>query len=179
MLIGNIEQDGQDDFYALLKPYIALYNPESVVFSISDVVDRLLKISETQRYGDTPRFTFNAEQHTKYSSVVAPEFSFTKSTLRECLDQVGGYIHAITRLKNGVVYFNVLGKYEETELPTDYIGYTESQDIEQYCTDIDTNVDNIINVDNLAQGSVVSPYINGYMTPRIDNVGLRITDENA
>lgn len=173
-----IELTGNTDyikFHAIVdKNYLT--QPKT---TISDVVDRLLKISETQRYGDTPRFTFNAQQHTKYSTVIAPEFAFTKSTLRECLDQVGGSIHAITRLENGVVKFDELGQNEETELPTDYIGYTESQDIEQYCTDIDTNVDNIINVDNLAQGSVVSPYINGYMTPRIENIGLRITDETA
>ena len=42
----------------------------------------------------------------------APEFSMTKSTLRECLDQVGSYIHSIVRLVGNTIYFDKLGGTE-------------------------------------------------------------------
>lgn len=110
---------------------------------------------------------------------LAPEFSFTRGTLKECLDQIGGYIHAIPRLENDTIYFDELGQNNEIQLPTNYIGEIQSQNIEQYCTHLDTHADNLVNYSNSKVGTVIEPYYNGYETVRAETGVVRITDETA
>lgn len=148
-------------------------------YTITDVVNKLLAITKTERIDTNPQFIFNSEQATKYSSVLAPEFAFTKSTLKECLDQIGGYIHAIPRLSGRVLYFDELGTNETTLLPYEYVSHQENQDIEQYCSTIDTNIDNLINIDNANDGTITEPFNNGYETVRTETTGVRITDDSA
>lgn len=189
VFLGNPNENFRSGNLRTNRPYFLKftnYSQQQLIpkTNITEVVNRLLSICKTRRkiygfgYEDLPKFTFNQEQAQEFSSIISPEFSFTKSTLRECLDQVAGYLHCITRLENGVVYFDKLGEQEEKELPKDYISYTESQDIEQYCSEIDTNVDNLIN-ENEEQGSVVEPFLKGYETLRTEVVGARITDDTA
>lgn len=147
--------------------------------TITDVVNRLLLICDTLAEDEQPRFTFNEAQATKYSQVLAPEFSMTKSTLRECLDQVGGYIHAIVRLDNGIIYFDELGSNNETTLPRNYIGHYETLDAEQYATHLDSIVDNLVNIDNASEGTIVEPFSGGYETVRCETGTVRITNDSA
>ena len=147
--------------------------------TITDVVNRLLAITETQRVGDTPRFSFNSTQATKYSSVLAPEFAMTKCTLREALQQVGAYIHAEPRLKDNVIYFDDLGKREYATIPENYVSYTTTQDIEQFCSEIDSNVDNLVNTDDEQSGTMIEPFANGLKTTRVEIGTVDIKDDNA
>lgn len=149
-------------------------------YTITDVVNRLLTLTSSLRYGETPKFTFNSTQADYYATITAPEFSFTKNTLRECLDQVGGYIHSIVRLTDGVVYFDKLGQGNEVTLPTGEVTHIEEQDIEQYCSKIDTNVDNLVNLDDINQGSVTEPYgKDGYQTIRAEIGTYEVNETNA
>lgn len=67
-------------------------------WSITDVVNRLCDLAEPIRKGEAPRFRFNAEQAAQFDKVLSPQFSFTKQTLRECLQDVGRFIHGEPRL---------------------------------------------------------------------------------
>ena len=147
--------------------------------SITDVVNRLLTITETLRANDTPALTFNEEQAQFYSNIVAPEFSMTKSTLRECLDQVGSYIHSIVRLKDNVIYFDKLGGETQAILGEDYIGSYETLDSEQYATQLDSIVSNLVNIDNEQQGTIIEPFRDAYKTVRAESGTIRINDEGA
>ena len=148
--------------------------------TITDVVNRLLAITETQRYGETPRFTFNSEQATEYAEVKAPEFAFTKMNLFEALKQVGSYIHAIPELNDNEISFKKLGQKEYATLPSRSVGYTASQSVEQFCSEIDTNVDNLVNLDDEQVGSIIEPYIDGLKTVRTDiNSNVNITESNC
>ena len=147
--------------------------------TITDVVNRLLAITETQRVGQTPRFSFNSTQATKYSDVLAPEFAMTKCTLREALQQVGAYIHAEPRLSGNVIYFDDLGKREYATMPDNYVSYTTTQDIEQFCSEIDSNVDNLVNTDDEQSGTIVEPFANGLKTTRVEIGTVDIKDDNA
>ena len=177
--------EGSDVEIISSKIYGGIYyvaNANNVVtnpITITDVVNRLLAITETQRVGDTPRFVFNQEQSTKYASVLAPEFAITKSTLREALQQVGGYIHAEPRLVENTIYFDELGKMEYATLPDEYVSYTASQDIEQFCSEIDSNVDNLVNIDDEQTGTIVEPFAQGYKTTRVELGTVDVTDSNA
>lgn len=254
--------------------------------SITDVVNRLLAITETLKVGETPKLKFNQEQADFYDQrdndgeplYPAPEFSMTKSTLRECLDQVGGYIHSIVRLEGDTIYFDKLGgtktyqsdftyyinatpninldlivdipfianntRYDNIatkklidniwyygvlcydgeevysdiaemwkpngeyrtitflEKPTgdlltwlennatvvdetnptldeEYIGNYETLDAEQYATQLDSVVSNLVNIDDSSQGTITEPFANGYETVRASGT-IRIGDgDNA
>lgn len=151
--------------------------------SITYVVNRLLAITETLRASQSPALVFNQEQATFYDKknidgepiYPAPEFAMTKSTLRECLDQVGGYIHSIVRLQGNTIYFDKLGANTATELPSDYVGEYEILDGEQYATQLDSIVDNLVNIDDARQGTITEPYRNGYETVRANGT-IRIGD---
>ena len=96
-----------NDLYAwteITYTFIALENEFPLKkWTITDVINRLLDIAEPIQQGETPRFrlrgmntdgTYQAgSPAAKFDTVLAPQFSFTKSTLRECLQQIGGVIH--------------------------------------------------------------------------------------
>lgn len=147
--------------------------------TITDVVNRLLAITETQRVGATPKFVFNSAQATYYSNVLAPEFAITKSTLREALQQVGSYIHAEPRLQGNTIYFDDLGSREKALIPENYVSSTSMQDIEQFCSEIDSNIDNMVNIDDEQAGTIVEPFTNGWKTTRVELGTIDVKDDNA
>ena len=168
---------------------ISLYSPEikRPNKSITDVVNRLLAITETLRADETPSLVFNSEQATFYNQrdengepiYPAPEFAMTKSTLRECLDQVGSYIHSIVRLNGNVISFDKLGGTTETTLNENYIGNYETLDGEQYATQLDSIVSNLVNIDNEQQGTIIEPFRDAYKTVRAESGTIRINDTSA
>ena len=115
------------------------------------------------------------EQSFKYL-YPAPEFSMTKSTLRECLDQVGGYIHSIVRLKGNEIYFDKLGGNTQSTFDTDYIGHYETLDCEQYTSQLDSVVSNLTNIDDETTGTITEPFADIYKTVRAESGTLRIGD---
>lgn len=106
----------------------------------------------------------------------APEFAMTKSTLRECLDQIGSYIHSIVRLQGNTIYFDKLGGNEQSTLPADYIGHYETLNCEQYASQLDSIVSNITNIDDKTTGTITEPFANNYKTVRAESGTLRIGD---
>ena len=130
------------------------------LWNIATVIDRLLTIAEPLRLGDTPRFVLDSTQRAQLEAIQAPEFAFTSNTLKEALDQIGGFIHAIPRLINGnVIHFDFLGGIEVAQGVKDYPYCTEtfSLNVENYCTKIDSRVDNLVNVLNPEQGVITDP----------------------
>lgn len=85
-------------------------------WTITDVVQRTLDLIEPHLDGYPNRFTFNEEQAEEYKNVIAPEFAFTKENLRERLQQIGGFIHAEPRLRNGVIYFDKYGMNDYADM---------------------------------------------------------------
>ena len=68
-------------------------------WSITDVINRLFDLCEPLRFGELPRFKLNEEQAVLFDKIRAPQFSLTRQTLRECLQEVGKVIHGEPRLK--------------------------------------------------------------------------------
>lgn len=196
--IGGIEtdliptQELEEGQYSIIYTYFAniipapLYELQSTniaivkeikpkIKTITDVVNRLLAITETIRADETPKLKLNDEQAEYYKDIIAPEFAITKSTLRECLDQIGAYIHSIVRLKGNEIYFDKLGGNTETEIPLKYSGFMQTQNCEQYASQLDSVVDNLVNIDDEQQGTIVEPFAKGYETLRADGT-IRIGD---
>lgn len=164
-------------------------------WTIKDVINRLLDVAEPIRQGEAPRYKLNAEQAALFDNILAPQFSFTKQTLRECLQEIGGVVHGEPRLniKNdggGWYYeisYDMYGGTEISRIATrPYIKETVKQVIESYCTHIDTNAENLVNALGESLGSffngrngvITEPYDGGFKTVRCDTLYARITEDN-
>lgn len=148
-------------------------------WTITDVVQRTLDLIEPHLDGYPNRFTFNEEQAEEYKNVIAPEFAFTKENLRERLQQIGGFIHAEPRLRNGVIYFDKYGMNDYADMyKTPYTGKMVCQDINHYATNLDSSVDNLVSQLSWAKGVIMEPFAGGYRSVRTESMNVRITDEN-
>lgn len=143
------------------------------------VIERALIIAETLREGDTPRFTLNAEQAAQFESIETPEFNFTQSTLREILQEVGRYVHGEPRLRGNVIYYDMYGSDEPTDVYyANYAAQSFQQTVERYATNLDSNVDNFVNALGYARGVIVEPYSGAYKTVQTETLYARITEDN-
>lgn len=157
-------------------------------WTIASVIKRLLDVCEPIRKGEKPRFKLNAEQEKLFDKIPAPQFSFTKQTLRECLQECGKVIHGEPRLtpvkdENGEYYYEVsydmFASQEESGIYTKkYILKTVSQVIDSYTAWLDTNAENLVNQLDKFSGVIVEPYRGGAKTVRTENLYVRIEDSN-
>ena len=168
-------------------------------WTITDVINRLLDLAEPLRQGERPRFILQGidpdsgdiqpnTQAARFDKILAPQFSFTKQTLRECLKEIGGVVHGEPRLdiaqdSDGNYYYEVsFDLYGQTDragiYAKPYIQKTVSQVIDSYASCLDSNAENLVNqLDKLA-GVIVEPYSGGYKTVRTETMYARITDAN-
>lgn len=191
--------DGTTRYYV----YQFHYNLNSVTnrkplkkWTITDIVTRCCELAEPLLSTDTPRFAMEGvsydattgdinayaanSQAAKYDKVIAPEFSMTKSTLREQLQQVGGFIHAEPRLVDGKIYFDKYGGTEMSRISQkQFISDTQTQSIDEFCTELDSTADNLVNRLNYAQGVVIEPYADGARSVRTEQTNIRIDETNG
>lgn len=168
-------------------------------WTITDVINRLLDLAEPLRQGERPRFVLQGidpqtgaiqagSQAARFDKILAPQFSFTKQTLRECLKEIGGVVHGEPRLDiaqdaDGNYYYEVsFDLYGQTDragiYAKPYIQKTVSQVVDSYASCLDSNAENLVNqLDKLA-GVIVEPYSGGYKTVRTETMYARITDAN-
>lgn len=132
----------------------------------------------------------SGSQAEKLDKILAPEFSFTRETLRETLQQVGGFIHGEPRITGeytdeyGNSYFEVAfdfygsNKYSKIkEQP--YITATFGTDVNQYCTALDSSADNLTNTLDWAQGVIVEPFYNFYKSLRTEQTTARLSESDG
>ena len=164
-------------------------------WTVTDVVNRCLELFEPLRGNENPRYRFDGvtyidgvvqkpypegSQAEKYDKVLAPEFAMTKQTLREQLKQVGGFIHAEPRLNNGVIYFDEYGKGELSPIKNKrHISKQLSQDINEYCSSLDSQADNLVNRLDYAKGVEIEPSNNNFQTIRTESTVVRIEEGNG
>lgn len=167
-------------------------------WTITDVINRLLDIAEPLRQGDKPRFRLqgvtdsgtytSGSQAERFDKILAPQFSFTKSTLRECLQQCGAIVHGEPRVDvaedtdGEYVYevsFDLYGQTDRAGIyAKPYIQKTVSQLIDSYATSIDSSAENLVNQLDKYSGVITEPYASGYKTVRTEVLYVRITDAN-
>lgn len=160
-------------------------------WSVTDVINRVLDLAEPHRQKDAsgnayvPRYRLNAAQAEEFANIEAPEFAFTNLTLRECLDQIGGFIHGMARLRieNGerVIYYDMLGlqnkaKLSDPKYPCIY--EIKSQSLESYATELDSAVENLVTILDRNEGAVTEPYAGGFKSVRSEEQYARIVESN-
>ena len=200
--------DGQPLVYfdtdGLVMSYISNRYPAKK-WTITDVINRCFALIEPQTSGNYPRFRLQGVSYdtdgnplTTYAAgsqaeelerILAPEFAFTKMTLREQLKQVGGFIHAEPRISafktddKGNEYFEVVfdkyGGIKQSHIKDRQLisaGFKES--INEYCTSLDSSADNLVSQVDFAQGVVVEPFENGFTTLRTESITTRVEENN-
>lgn len=183
---------GQPNYYPL-KPW-----------TYKEVIERALELCEPRIWnkgaGDyivPPRFTFRYNDPNDAHEIdvfdnLAPEFTFTRCTLRELLQEIGGALNKEPRLdENDNVYFVDFGGKEmatflsaktNTVKPLNqypYIKKTQSWELEQACTRLDAHVDNFVNQISVGDATVGQPYLDGAQSLRTDSAYVRVTEETA
>ena len=144
-----------------------------------------------------PRFTFRYNDPNDAHEIdvfdnLAPEFTFTRCTLRELLQEIGGALNKEPRLdENDNVYFVDFGGTElatflsaktNTVKPLNqypYIKKTQSWELEQACTRLDAHVDNFVNQISVGDATVGQPYLDGAQSLRTDSAYVRVTEDTA
>lgn len=169
------------------KVNILAKTPDKVDYTIQNACEILLATCETLRESETQRFTlasvgdYPQSQQAEISKLYAmksPEFSHTKCTLFEALKEIGDYIHAIPRLRQNKVYFDLLGLDEECSVNMEkYHSHEQSQSIDNFCSELDTNVENLLNTDDEETGSITEPYNNQFKTLRVEKGSAQITED--
>lgn len=183
---------GQPNYYPL-KPW-----------TYKEVIERALELCEpriwnktTEEYVVPPRFTFRYNDPNDAHEIdvfdnLAPEFTFTRCTLRELLQEIGGALNKEPRLdENDNVYFVDFGGTElatflsaktNTVKPLNeypYIKKTQSWELEQACTRLDAHVDNFVNQISVGDATVGQPYLDGAQSLRTDSAYVRVAEETA
>ena len=161
-------------------------------YTIRDVCKMLLDTCLTLRVSETPLFSI--AEPSDYTDVTdsykkrikeilddtSPEFTFSKMSLFEAFKTIGDYAHFIPRLDNGKIYFDLLGRqeYADVESLGQYCSNTQNQGSNDFCNALDSQVNNLTNMDDVSQGSVSTPDNAGYRTLRTETGNAQITDQN-
>ncbi|MDE7406483.1 MAG: hypothetical protein K2M89_06395 [Clostridiales bacterium] len=173
-------------------------------WNICSVINRVLNLAEPHLQSVTPRYKLDTKkpiigwsqdgdpimglsQAEEFEKILAPEFAFTKCTLKEILDQIGGFIHGIPRLIRGdsgefdTIHYDMLNGTDEALISSQnvrYISEIHSQNIEDYVTELDSTVDNLVNTLNSGEGAVTEPYAGGFKSVRSEEAYVRIEEGN-
>lgn len=161
-------------------------------YTIRQVINQLLETCITIRENEEPLFMLAEpneydgtsveykRQIQKILDTTSPEFTFSKMSLFEALKTIGDFAHFIPRLQNRKIYFDLLGQMEhaDTESLGEYYSNISSQASNDFCNALDSQVNNLTNMDDVTQGSVSTPYDKGYRTLRTETGSVQITDQN-
>lgn len=148
-------------------------------YTIKDVIDRVLSVTplRTKNAKNKYRFQHDAED---YSTEEAPEFTFTGKHLFEVMLDIASYKKMFPALYKDEIYFrpfwNGVELYSEDLPPC--IKAIQCSAIDQYCTSIDSYVENMVCVNDTNVGTVIEPYDAGYISTR-SNSGSEISETTA
>lgn len=161
-------------------------------YTIRDTINFLLDTCVTLRENETPIFSLAEpsdytdvsddykERVEKILDAVSPEFTFNKMSLFEALKMIGDYAHFLPRLKNKKIYFDLLGRMDYADIDSlgEEYSSVSSQSSNDFCNALDSQVNNLTNMDDEKQGAVSTPDNLGYRTLRTETGTVQITDQN-
>ncbi len=153
-------------------------------WTIKTVIERVFDLIAPLK-----KFRLDETQAVKYDKIIAPEFAFTRSTLREVLQQIGGFVHAEPRISKVeldqdnefkfTVKFDDYNNNKISQISAEpYIAATFGTDINQYCTELDSSADNLTNSLNWAQGVIIEPLYGFSKTVRTEKTVTRFAEDN-
>lgn len=148
-------------------------------YTIKDVIDRTLSLTPTRTVNGENKYTFrnNAEE---YATEESPEFTFTGKHLFEVMLDIASYKKMFPALYKNEIYFRPFWNGESLtskDLPPPIKAVLNSA-IDQYCTALDSYVENMVCINDTNVGTVVEPYKDGYVSARSGG-GSEISETTA
>lgn len=148
-------------------------------YTIKRVIDRVLAVTPTRTINDVNKYVFrnNAEE---YATEESPEFTFTGKHLFEVMLDIASYKKMFPALYKNEIYFRPFWNGEmltSGDLPPPTKAVLSSA-IDQYCTALDSYVENMVCINDTNVGTVVEPYKNGYISAR-SNSGSEISETTS
>lgn len=157
-------------------------------YTALSVCNRILRLAEPLRGNEEPRYTIDPAQADWLDDIATPEFTMTQCTLREQLRVVGGFIHAEPRLMEPVmvngkemnyIHFDRFGDADTVAVRSDYETEQRTQQINEYCTDLDTTAANLVNSVDYGRGTIAEPDGRHFKSIRTESVNVRIDESNG
>ena len=148
-------------------------------YTIKGVIDRILDLTPTRTANGTNKYVFrnNAEE---YATEESPEFTFTGKHLFEVMLDIANYKKMFPALYKNEIYFRPFWNgiiLTSDNLPQPIKAVINSA-IDQYCTYLDSYVENMVCVNDSNIGTVVEPYKDGYVSARSSG-GAEISESTA
>ena len=160
---------------------------------LNEVCRRIFEGSLGRREKDPVPFNLDAATEQWFSTITAPEYCFTRSTLYEVLMEIGGTkeVNAVPRLLwndetnafDTITFVKQGDSQDEYTLPEGVKISGKEVDVtsEEYCEEFDSYAENIVNTLDAARGSIIEPSANGgtYYYLAATSEELTITDNTA
>lgn len=144
--------------------------------SVTDAVNKVLNRLKIRNMGEDPLFTFDTVQAAFYENVPMPDMTITNMNAFEALKQIGTVISALPRLKNGVLFFDIIGEKTVATFSFKQSTKEANSNINNYCSAIESYVSNLV-----INNSVCDPSKDKFKTLRVtENASVTIdTTTNA
>lgn len=154
--------------------------------TLKDVIERVLRVTPLRTLGELQEFilTTDSEIVSILQNTISPEYKWSSQTsLWEVLCDIGAYIDAMPRLtwnddvnKFNIVTFDLINQQKNKIQDLAYNGKLINFDESQYCTMLESIVDNMAVKDEM-ESTLIFPNYYGFVTPRTND--LRLTDQNC
>lgn len=162
-------------------------------YTVEDVINRVLQLVEPITNVETPRFSFTIpDGKEKLFNQFAPEFTFTRCTLREALQQIGGFIHAEPRLThdNEIVwdfygeeeratYKNFKTREKKNLSEYKYRTLQRKRNLDETANALDSYQQNLVNRLNSEDATTATPFDGGFQTLRMETAWAPTAEENS
>ena len=143
-------------------------------WNIASMLDRVISVCEPLRAGEESRFFIDEEQNKIFKNIEAPEMSFSKSTLREVLQEIGKVVHGEPRLTpqkvNGKwkyrISYDLFTKPVKGTFIRQGLAEYASEYLDNYATDLDSNAENLVSQLDSDSGTIAEPYAGGFKSVR-------------
>lgn len=149
-------------------------------YTLKDVIQRTLDLTPTKVLGNFNKYKFCEKDLEKYAMVEAPEFTFTGKHLFEVMYDIASYDKAFPAMHRNEFYFRPYFNgimLSSEDLPICEKALLNSA-IDQYCTALDSYVENMVCINDTNVGTVVEPYMDGYISARSGG-GSEISETTA
>lgn len=169
--------------------------------TVTDIINRTLECAEYRESGFPPKYKLNGvvyqlgqiaqydtvnglkyapgSEADMYDKIIAPEFSLPEGTLREQLGIIASFIHGEIWLDDeNILHFVDYNKRIAVSKDDCFIYDSSLYDINSYCTDVVSNVENLVSSD-YNEGSVTDPSSLFYSSLRSKTEYTRVDEKNG
>lgn len=148
--------------------YVIANIPNAPRKTVTEVINRVLDVGLGRKKNEPIKYKLDPVIAEELSKIEAPEYTFTRNTLYEVLLQIGGTkeINAIPKLiwneeddEPNIITFTKLGSEDEYILPegASIIAYQDQTNPDEYCEELDSYVDNLVNSLDVNSGTITEP----------------------